>query len=633
MLTTIMYGKLASIVLPAVLLLASLGPGRAGAAPSAGLRADFQSAAREFHVPQPVLLAVAYTVSRWEAHPGTPSATGGYGVMQLTHADQLLLPDWRGDYQTRRGYSTQGNAGLHTMDAAAKLLGVDWRTLAASSKQNIRGGAALLARYARDTLHRQPRTLGDWYGAEAKYSGSSRADIALGFADAVTATIRHGVARRISSGELIRLAPHHLTPNRQSVAWVRRVAGSRISPECPKGLKCRFIPAAYRRNSPTDPTDWGNYSVANRPRNGMKVQYIVIHDTETSYAQTIQIFQDSKKYASANYVLRSSDGLVTQMVQNKNVSWHAGDWYVNMHSVGIEHEGVAIDGAAWYTERMYRASAKLVRYLARKYGVPLDRLHILGHDNVPGSTPQIQSIQHWDPGPFWNWAHYMALLGAPIKPARSPGTTNIITIDPNFATNEPPLTYCYTPSDCRAVPPQPANFVYLHTLPSEGAPLLGDPALHPGGGPGTLLADDWGDKAVTGQQFVQVGRQGDWTAIDYAGRGGWFFDPPSQRTSIPGRGKVVTPRGNFASIPVYGTAYPEATAYHKPVPPQPIVPLQYRIPNGQRYVLAGSVTSNYFWSNTQTQSAYVQGTTRYYAISFNHRLAYVRADDVNVLGP
>lgn len=61
---------------------------------------------------------------------------------------------------------------------------------------------------------------------------------------------------------------------------------------------------------------------------------------------------------------------------------------------------------------MYRQSAKLVRYLAHRFGVPLDRAHILGHDNVPGPNADKIKSMHWDPGPYWDWAHYFDLLGA-----------------------------------------------------------------------------------------------------------------------------------------------------------------------------------------------------------------------------
>ncbi len=41
-------------------------------------------------MPQSVLLAVSYLQSRWDAHDGAPSVTGGYGPMHLTDARTAL---------------------------------------------------------------------------------------------------------------------------------------------------------------------------------------------------------------------------------------------------------------------------------------------------------------------------------------------------------------------------------------------------------------------------------------------------------------------------------------------------------------------------------------------------------------
>ncbi|MEJ7690927.1 MAG: hypothetical protein WKF76_11120 [Nocardioidaceae bacterium] len=38
---------------------------------------------------------------------------------------------------------------------------------------------------------------------------------------------------------------------------------------------------------------------------------------------------------------------------------------------------------------------------------------------MPGILPANVRGMHWDPGPYWNWEHYMRLMGAPIK-ARPP---------------------------------------------------------------------------------------------------------------------------------------------------------------------------------------------------------------------
>jgi hypothetical protein len=90
------------------------------------------------------------------------------------------------------------------------------------------------------------------------------------------------------------------------------------------------------------------------------------------------------------------------MVREKDIAWHAGNWTYNTQSIGIEHEGWVSD-ASWYTDAMYRASAALTRNVCLKYGIPMDRSHIIGHSEVPGAT-------HTDPGQYWNWTYYMQLV-------------------------------------------------------------------------------------------------------------------------------------------------------------------------------------------------------------------------------
>lgn len=51
-----------------------------------------------------------------------------------------------------------------------------------------------------------------------------------------------------------------------------------------------------------------------------------------------------------------------------------------------------------------------MRFLADRYQIPLDRAHILGHEEVPGGSMARQKSMHWDPGPFWDWDHYMRLV-------------------------------------------------------------------------------------------------------------------------------------------------------------------------------------------------------------------------------
>ena len=61
--------------------------------------------------------------------------------------------------------------------------------------------------------------------------------------------------------------------------------------------------------------------------------------------------------------------------------------------------------------RCIKRSADLVGWVAWKYRIPLDRAHILGHDNIPNSIDN-PTVQHWDPGPSWDWPYYMDLVRA-----------------------------------------------------------------------------------------------------------------------------------------------------------------------------------------------------------------------------
>jgi N-acetyl-anhydromuramyl-L-alanine amidase AmpD len=395
--------------------------------------------------------------------------------------------------------------------------------------------------------------------------------------------------------------------------------------ECPNGLACRVIPAAYQQNS-SDPGDYGNYDLADRPADGLAIRFVVIHDTEFGYDNTVAEFQNPLAYVSAHYVIRSSDGQVTQMVPTQNVAWQAGNWWVNTHSVGIENEGFALDGS-FFTDQLYHSLARLTRYEADRYGIPLDREHIVGHDQVPGPWSAFQAGMHWDPGPYFDWAHFMALVGAPLTPAGGDRTGRIVTIDPDFATNTQVVTGC-SGGVCAPSQPQPANFVYLHTGPSADAPLVGDWSLTAAGvepnGVGTTRGWDWGDKAVTGQTFAVAGREGDWTAIWYGGQKAWLYDPQGSVT-ISGSGTLVTPKAGLATIPVYGRAYPSSVSKRT---------LGYTIPAGQVYVAKDLVGADYYNApifNSPQAYSVITGPEQFYEISFNHRVAFVKASDVDVV--
>src|SRR5262249_14023310 len=139
--------------------------------------------------------------------------------------------------------------------------------------------------------------------------------------------------------------------------------------------------------------------------------------TEENYPGTISAFADPAHQAAANYVVQSSTGDVTEMVRPEDVAWATGNWYYNTHSISIENEGFAAQGATWFTNAEYESDAARVRYLAQRYGVPRDAEHIVGHDNVGGDADAENATQHTDPGPYWNWDYFMSLVRGESEPA------------------------------------------------------------------------------------------------------------------------------------------------------------------------------------------------------------------------
>jgi hypothetical protein len=169
-------------------------------------------------------------------------------------------------------------------------------------------------------------------------------------------------------------------------------------------------------------------------RQGHTIKYIVIHTLLDSLQGGINCFYDPGKWCrdprtkkprevSAHYLI-GKDGSITQMVHEGDTAWHAGNWQYNLESIGIEHEGF-VEDPNWATEEMYQASARLVRYLVDKYGIPLE--NIIGHNQVPDPEEPGKyggKENHYDPcnhpswastggrcnNQYWKWDYFMQLV-------------------------------------------------------------------------------------------------------------------------------------------------------------------------------------------------------------------------------
>lgn len=152
-----------------------------------------------------------------------------------------------------------------------------------------------------------------------------------------------------------------------------------------------------------------NWRRADRP-DDYAIDLVVVHVTQGSLASAVRVFQDPLHRAAAHYLV-GQDGSVTQMIRELDVAFHAGNRSYNERSVGIEHEGF-VDRPKDFTAAMYASSARLAASVCGRYGIPVDRKHIIGHVEVPGAD-------HTDPGPHWDWDRYIELVrrAASSRPA------------------------------------------------------------------------------------------------------------------------------------------------------------------------------------------------------------------------
>ncbi|WP_166395929.1 golvesin C-terminal-like domain-containing protein [Rubrobacter marinus] len=380
--------KLSGAGVAGVFLLTAVGAGDVLAQAPSALEREFEKAAKEHEVPVEILLATGYVNTRWEMPPpeaseyeesepglGSPDGRGVYGIMALTENP-------RSDF----------------LGEAARLTRASREVLKTERAANIAGGAAVLGRIVGED---KPAGLNGWYGALAEYGGGAV------YADQVFETLGTGASSTTSEGERVTLKPQTdvRTPERRFALAAGEYPGSEFVAAHPD-----------------------NYGVSSR-ESTYNMDKVIVHVAQGSYSGTLSHFATAGVYASAHYTVRSADGKVGQSVREKDVGYHAGNLAYNRASIGIEHEGFVSDPNRWFTDAMYRSSARLTAYLCKKYDIPIDRAHVIGHNEVPdpddpGRYGGIDN--HTDPGGGWNWTKYMTY----VREAAGTATTTAHPVTP-----------------------------------------------------------------------------------------------------------------------------------------------------------------------------------------------------------
>jgi hypothetical protein len=360
----------------------------------------FDAAGSEFGVPPDILKGIAFGETRWEhlqwAAGDTASCTGlphVYGIMAL-----------RNDAFFGR-----------SLVEGARLIGEDPETVRRDILQNIRAAAAYLKQlYAQNPLPEgtTPGSLESWQTAIALYCGIPQPELAAQHAYEVLARLQKGyndfgIRLDAQTIDMARVRANAEKTYREAATQhgLRKTAGQ---PDYP-----------LAHWAPAYPGHW--YT------SGYRRDFVVIHDMEGYYLSVISYFQQPGTSASVHYDVNGLQdspgdapaGDITQQVEEQYWAWHAV--CLNRYSFGIEHEGF-VSNPAWWTPEMYLASGKLVRYLCEKYAIPMDRNHIIGHNEYlngawvnwalgQGYPAEFATCNsHTDPGVNWDWSFLMQLV-------------------------------------------------------------------------------------------------------------------------------------------------------------------------------------------------------------------------------
>ena len=377
-------------LLPAVALLAALPACDEAPRPEPpSLAALVAESARQSQVPEALVLAVA-------------AIEGGLRLPRRREVDVDDHVPVAGILELRHG-------ALDTLALGARLAGTTEAALRADTDLGTRAGVLVLAHLGTRSGAR-PEDLSSWRPALVALSGL-RGAAAGAYADDVLELVRTGAVLP-AHDERLRIAPHPELPARPGPKPPVQAAGT---PDFPG--------AEWFDTSCTGKCTPG------RPDGNASVDTIVIHDTEGGWIASVATLQNEPG-KSVHYIIDADGVRVGQFRPETDTTWHAGNFFYNSHSIGIEHVGRAADPAG-YAPALYAKSRDLVQSIRARWQVPLDRRHIVGHyqipngGNIPESSPACADRlgacetsanfggagNHRGPGYYWQWCQYMELLG------------------------------------------------------------------------------------------------------------------------------------------------------------------------------------------------------------------------------
>lgn len=121
-------------------------------------------------------------------------------------------------------------------------------------------------------------------------------------------------------------------------------------------------------------------------RNGAAIDHIILHHSAATDAnQVVGMMVSGSRTVSSNYVI-GRDGTVYGVVPEQYRAWTSGSSSDGGKGAAFDRRSITFEvadekyGEPWpISEASYAAIAKVVADVSKRYGIPLDRDHVLGH--------------------------------------------------------------------------------------------------------------------------------------------------------------------------------------------------------------------------------------------------------------
>ena len=329
----------------------------------ATLNKYFNEAAAEFKVPVEILMAAGQVQSNWAQ--ASESMYGSWGVMGIIE-----------------------NPFIQQISIAASLLKTTPEKIKNEARQNIRAAAALLSLYQKNRP--VANELKDWFASVRDLTGLQDEEMKTSLAHRFYEVIKEGSKTVSLWAEII------LIPPAAGIHLPENIKTTNTGNTQPNTVTATDYPNAIA-NYTTCTSNYGS-----RPA-GSSINFYFVHYVATgTYQGAISWFLNCTSGVSAHYVVKNSNGEITQVVAEADRAYSQGVTIYNDQGIGTEHEVLAANLTMWDSEPLLNAAASLCADVCNRRAIPkvrravnLDK-GIYGHSDVRATSCPNMTQDRWD---------------------------------------------------------------------------------------------------------------------------------------------------------------------------------------------------------------------------------------------